>query len=78
VITEFPVTNVFDLTAGPDGNVWFTDIQTSSIGRITPTGVVTEFPLPAPDSGPFMIATGPDGNLWFTLQGEAEIASITP
>ncbi|MCM3876966.1 MAG: hypothetical protein NEA02_11170, partial [Thermoanaerobaculia bacterium] len=29
------------ITAGPDGNLWFTDINLSRIGRITPLGVVT-------------------------------------
>ena len=31
------------IAAGPDGNLWFTEIDGNRIGRITPTGVVTEF-----------------------------------
>jgi streptogramin lyase len=27
---------------------------------------ITEFPLPAAASGPYMITAGPDGALWFT------------
>ena len=34
------------IITGPDGNIWFT--ETGSIGRITPDGVVTQFPLPIP------------------------------
>ncbi|MBZ5605034.1 MAG: IPT/TIG domain-containing protein [Acidobacteriia bacterium] len=52
------------LTAGPDGALWFTD-QASKIGRITTSGTITEYALPANDS-PFAIAAGPDGALWFT------------
>ena len=31
------------ITAGPDGNLWFTEFALDRIGRITPAGVVTEF-----------------------------------
>jgi hypothetical protein len=51
------------ITAGPDGNVWFTDGD-GSVGRVTPQGAVTSFPTP--NSSPNSIAAGPDGNLWFT------------
>ncbi|HEX9235282.1 MAG TPA: hypothetical protein VF972_03260, partial [Actinomycetota bacterium] len=33
----------FWITPGPDGNLWFTDTSADAIGRITPTGAVTEF-----------------------------------
>ena len=36
------------------------------IGRITPSGTVTEFPVPTANGSPYGITTGPDGNLWFT------------
>jgi hypothetical protein len=32
------------VTAGPDGNIWFTEANGHKIGRITPAGVMTEFP----------------------------------
>ena len=67
-ITEFPISgpngNLEEITAGPDGNLWYTEFTGDKIGKITPSGVVTEFGL-APDSGPHGIAAGPDGNLWF-------------
>ena len=31
------------ITAGPDGNIWFTEENGNRIGRITPGGVITEF-----------------------------------
>ena len=67
-----------EIAAGPDGNLWFTDAGgvvpggTSAIGRITPSGQITEYSyghgLNA-GSVPGAIAAGPDGNLWFTDAG---------
>ncbi len=57
------------VTSGPDGNIWFNASQDFTregapgyIGRITPSGVVTEFPLAIGTDG---IISGPHGNLWF-------------
>ena len=38
-----PARVLIDITAGPDGNLWFTEFDGNRIGRITPLGVVTEF-----------------------------------
>lgn len=73
-----------DLTAGPDGALWFTlrpyfdsagPPPASQIGRMTTSGVVKFFPLPATDA-PGSIITGPDGNLWFTES--SAIGRMTP
>src|SRR5262249_36967893 len=46
-----PNSDLFDITVGPDGNLWFTERTGNKIGRITRTGVITgEFPVPTPDS----------------------------
>jgi hypothetical protein len=52
--------------------VWFTDLgSTKAIGRITPTGTITEFSTGLnAGSNPWDIAAGADGNLWFTDNGE--------
>jgi streptogramin lyase len=66
-----------DITAGPDGNVYFTDPGLRGIGRITPSGQVTM--LSASVNIPGAITAGPDGNLWFVgnfLGGE--IGRLTP
>ena len=34
-----------DIVQGPDGNMWVTTNDTNGVARITPAGVVTEFPL---------------------------------
>jgi streptogramin lyase len=78
-VTEFVVPGGFYLRgiiAGPDGNLWFTDQRGSydgqqlpgMIGRITPTGTITEFNLPNAQSTPtpIEIIAGPDGHLYFT------------
>jgi hypothetical protein len=65
-ITEFPITagaGATFATAGPDGNVWFAELAGNRIGRVTPAGTVTEFPLPVPQSAPLDITVGPDGNI---------------
>src|SRR5262249_38518359 len=74
VITEFsagitPGGQPLDITAGPDGNLWFTEEFPDRIGRITPAGVITEFSTGlTPNFQPRGITAGPDGNLWFTEQ----------
>ena len=80
-ITEFPIPTVLSgpegITAGPDGNLWFTELGADKIGRITTSGSITEFPLPNPGSQPVAIASGPDGNLWFTRNFFDPIGRIT-
>jgi virginiamycin B lyase len=80
-ITEFALPNPdaqpWGITTGPDAALWFTEASCvrqpdlrcgvgNKIGRITTTGLVTEFTIPAQGSGPHSITTGPDGALWFT------------
>ena len=59
------------IASGPDGNLWFADLAGDKIGRITPAGVMTDFPVvtafPAGQSA-YKIASGSDGALWFTDQ----------
>jgi len=83
-LNEFPLPTGYNelqgITAGPHGNLWFTDYDGNKIGRITTAGVITEFPIPTSDSyssGPYGIAAGPDDNLWFTEWGGNKIGRIT-
>jgi streptogramin lyase len=61
------------LITGPDGNLWFLEPGISSIGRITPSGVVTEFPLPAGMTLAYgrgrEMTFGPGGDLYFLIPG---------
>jgi streptogramin lyase len=75
-VTEFPFKSLEHgssaLTFGQDGNLWYT--EEDEIGRITPAGKITPFPLP--QSLPMGITCGPDGNFWFT--DVDQIGRITP
>ena len=55
-----------------------TETFTSKIARVTPAGVITEFPVLTPDGRPEGITAGPDGNLWFCEARGAKIGRITP
>jgi hypothetical protein len=84
VVNEFsigitPGAQPSGITAGPDGNLWFTEVAANRIGQITPLGVVTEFSAGiSPGAQPVAIAAGHDGNLWFTENGGDRIGRITP
>ncbi|HVN69046.1 MAG TPA: Virginiamycin B lyase [Candidatus Binatia bacterium] len=65
------------ITAGPDGDVWFTDPGNDVIGRITVRG---KYKLQARAGAEVSdgITTGPDGALWFTTQeSQPQIGRIT-
>ena len=66
-----------DITAGPDGNLWATCQLNNRILRITPSGVITTYPLPEGTSSPLRIAAGHDGRLWFTTRSN-QIGAIDP
>jgi len=79
-ITEFPIptgcSQPIEITAGPDGNLWFTEYCSNKIGRISMSGTITEFTVPG-FSTPWGIAVGPDSNLWFTETYPNQIGRIT-
>jgi streptogramin lyase len=80
------LSNPTSIVAGPDGNLWFVDQGTTpAIGRITPSGQITEFPVGqitkfvgGEGDRPDQITPGPDGNLWFTDPSNGAIGRITP
>ena len=71
------VLSLTSIAVGPDGNLWFTENVDDSeatgqqIGRMTPAGVFSDFPVTAPFAYSYVsqIITGADGNLWFSLGG---------
>ena len=74
--TEYSISSghhPFRIITGPDGNLWYTAGET--IGKISTTGSITEYPIPTPHSNPHSIAVGSDGNLWFTE--DQKIGKIT-
>jgi virginiamycin B lyase len=79
---EYPVPsggqNIYSITAGPDGALWFTDYDSNQIGRITTSGVTTEYAVPTASSHPYGITAGPDGALWFVESSGNKIGQIIP
>jgi streptogramin lyase len=80
------------LVLGSDGNLWFVESGVDQIGSITPTGQITEYPIPSPtvnegDSAdpdpetvaadPTALVEGPDGAIWFTESSGQAIGRIT-
>ena len=80
-LVEFPIPTSgglpWDITTGPDGNLWFTEQTGNKIGRITPAGVITEFTIPDANALPVGIAAGSDGRLWFTEAGSGFVGAVT-
>jgi virginiamycin B lyase len=69
----FPSAEVIGITAGPDHALWFTEYDglvgnsaTNNINRMTTSGALHQYRLPAGSAGPEWITTGPDGAMWFT------------
>jgi streptogramin lyase len=62
-----------DIVQGADGAMWFTEGADSKIGRISGTGVITEYGV---SGSPIGIIAGPDGALWFTETGSAQYGRI--
>jgi virginiamycin B lyase len=78
-ITEYPLPAASSpraITKGPDGNLWFTEVN--KIGKITTSGVITEYAIPTANSGLAGITAGPDGNIWFTEPSGNKIGKISP
>src|SRR5208283_4535065 len=65
--------------AGPDGNLWFTEsYPANAVGKMSPEGVVTSYPVPTANADPTGITAGPDGNMWFLESDAHQIAKVTP
>jgi virginiamycin B lyase len=64
------------IVGGPDGNIWFA--EGPKIGRMTPSGTLTEFTVPTANAGAWGITVGPDGNLWFTENATNKIGASPP
>ena len=56
--------NLLAITAGPDGNLWFTEARRGGIGTVTAAAIQSS-PSSARSRLSWGIAAGPDGNLWF-------------
>src|SRR6266567_4931017 len=81
-VTRFPLGKYCaDITSAPDGNLWVAEFRSTgsgTIGKLTPDGALTEFPLPAqPVANLSGITVGPDGNVWFSGGTGSVVGRIT-
>ena len=62
------------------GNVWFTELQSSKIGRLmSDHASITEYATPTPSSGPMGLAVNPsDNTVWFAETQGNNIAHLVP
>ena len=72
----------YQLTVGPDKNIWAALTSRNSIVRVdVKTNETTEYTIPTAGSQPYAITSGPDGNIWFTMLqhriGKLEISTGT-
>jgi virginiamycin B lyase len=65
-----------ELALGPDGDVWVTQQTQAKLVRVTPTGALRFYSLPA-GSGPHGIAFDRRGHLWITLEFRDAIAELS-
>jgi streptogramin lyase len=86
VPARYPTTTAssgpYGITAGPDGNLWFTEQTAGNVARITPSGNVTEFALPNEchstiGDHPEGIVSGPGGDLWLAAPGCGALESVS-
>jgi virginiamycin B lyase len=64
------------MAAGPDGNVWFTIKTANEVGKITPSGTLTLYPVSG-NVQPSSIVAGPGGDLYFTESNGPALGRIT-
>ncbi|NJD55258.1 MAG: lyase [Nitrospirae bacterium] len=68
-----------DPAVAPDGALWYTGMQSNTIGRLDPkTGKIREYKIPTPDSGPHGLVADNQGNIWFTANFKGYIGSLDP
>ena len=58
-----------DITVGSDRHLWFPEMGTNRIGRITTAGDLAEFTIPDAAALGRAIAPGPDGKIWVVGSG---------
>ncbi|MEY3200511.1 MAG: hypothetical protein RIR70_61 [Pseudomonadota bacterium] len=64
-----------DLAAGPDGNVWVTQIAPAQLVRVTPISETRRYPLPKA-SAPHGIVFDQAGRLWVSLEARHTLAQV--
>jgi len=78
--TSIPTANAspFDIATAPDNNLYYTEVGTDKIGRITNLFTAQSEISLVTGTTPESIVRGPDGNLWFTEFGRSSIGRLSP
>ncbi|HTU80885.1 MAG TPA: hypothetical protein VMF61_02085 [Candidatus Acidoferrales bacterium] len=77
-VYEFPVAGEPQyITAGSDGNMWFTD-NNNTIVKIAIDGTLTPYAIPTGNADPQGATLGENGSVWFTEFNSSKIAQVTP
>lgn len=72
------LTEISDMTSGPDKNLWLLEPERNVIARVATSGTgYTEFPVPTENAGLQQIVAAPDGALYFTESNANKIGRIT-
>lgn len=77
------------IAAGPGGDVWFCGFDSPPrsaqvrgiIGKVSPAGAITEYPVRDTSGLPFRLTVGGDGNVWVVVndaQRDGHILRVTP
>lgn len=83
-ISSYPSPDAVDIVAGPDGNLWFTDVNGNAIDQMNTAGVVTNVFTGNASSVSTAIVTpqdltfGSDGAIWFINNGGTSIGRLDP
>lgn len=57
------------ITAGKNGEMWFTEWGANKIGQISAIdGKINEYEIPTSSAEPHGIACDPNGDIWFALE----------
>jgi virginiamycin B lyase len=75
-VATYPSVDALFMISASDGNLWYTDSDNGNIGKVTPQGQITTFPVPSPTSVPYYMVQGPSSTLWFT-EFNRGIGSVT-
>ncbi len=82
LFNQFPVptpsTSPVSIAKGADGNLWYAERDSGTIGQITPAGAVLTFTIPTTASAPTSITAGPSGTtgMWFTESATNKIGEL--
>jgi len=80
VSTTLPMAGMepYDLTIGPDQQIWFSEQAGDQMGRLDMASAVSEYPLPTPGAQPGHVTLGQDGGVWFTEWTGNRVGRIGP